>query len=387
MTKLFFILLLFPTLVFAETNYTVRKGDTLLSIVDSQMGTPGKKDPRRYQWAQRLQALNPHIRNPNALEPGDVITIPASTGSTAKSPAVKAPPTPAATPAATSPKPTAILISAPTKAPSATVVPAAVETSEANEPLPSFVIPAEKAENAATPNAEPTHAAATPTPSHDDGHSDFIGIQPRFQLLNLKVIDQATKTEAKMDAKSSAGLDLQYGKILNEKWHLLAQVGMTYTEFKAIEGAAGATIDHARETQKFFALGFAYELTHSLHFDALAVAADRTFIIPTSPTTYELKGVMIPGAEANLSWDILHGNSYVAGASLIGEYIAALKKDDIEYKSSLEPVGALYWTSKLGDHRVNYRASLTFKKGHQDTNVSEQKEEAAIAGLMVFIPL
>jgi hypothetical protein len=381
MTKLLFVALLFPTLAFAATSYTVRKGDTLLSIVDSQMGSPGKKDPRRYQWAQRLQALNPHIRNPNALEPGDVITLPPTSQTS------KPTPKPEAAPTATAKKPTAILISAPTTAPS--VAPTAVATpeSEANQPLPSFSSPQQPVEAAPAVASEPAHSAPAQAQPHEGSHSDFIGIQPRFQLLNLKVVEKATKNEAKLNAKSSAGLDLQYGKILSEKAHLLAQVGFTYTEFKAIEGLAGATIDHSQESQKFFALGFAYELTHSLHFDALAVAADRTFIIPTGLTTYELKGVMIPGTEANLSWDFVHGTSYVIGASLIGEYIGALKKDDIEYESALEPVGALYWTSKLGDRQVNYRASLTFKKGHQDTNVSEQKEEAAIAALMVFLPL
>lgn len=350
-----------PAMALAQITYTVRPGDTLLSIVDREMGISNKKDPRRYQWAQKIRAQNPQIKNPNALEPGDVINLPERPDA---KPVVQAPPPtpPAHEPAPTLPAPApvpakpALLVSAPVAPPAPVELPA----------VPHAEAPASHAEGA---------------------HHDFVGLQPRFQFLSLKATDEATKEEAKLTAKASVGLDLQYGKILNDKWHLLAQVGFTYTEFKPIEGIAGVTIDHSQESQKFFALGVAYEISHSLHFDAFINTADRTFLIPTGTGTWELKGVMIPGAEANLSWDFIQGQGYVVGGSVIAEHIAELSKDDVKYKSSLEPVGALYWTSKRGAEKLNYRASVLYKNGHQHTSVSEQKEEALIAGLMVSVPL
>lgn len=360
------LMMILPAMAFAETSYTVRKGDTLLSIVDREMGFENKKDPRRYQWAQRIRAQNPQIKNPNALEPGDVLTLPDFPGAKKTEPQIALKPAVPVSP-----------VAAPITAP-----PAETE----HEPAKPAIL-------VAAPPAPIEPPATPPPPAHENheahagDHHDFIGIQPRFQFLTLKATDEATREEAKLTSKSSVGLDLQYGKILNDKWHLLAQVGYTSTEFNPIDGVAGATINHSRESQTIFALGAAYEISPSLHIDAFLNTADRTFVIPTGPGTWELKGVMIPGAEANLSWDFVQGNGYVVGGSVIAEYIAALTKDDIKYKSTLEPVGALYWTSKRGHDRLNYRVSVVYKNGHQHTNVSEQKEEAAIAGLMVSIPL
>lgn len=351
-----FSLFLFSIMSFAQESYTVRKGDTLLSIADKALGLTKKNDPRRYQFAKQIQALNPQLKNPNILEPGESITLPASakidtaTAATAVTTPVVQPPTVVEEAAK------------PEETPVAETVPATNPV--ADEPTPA------------------AHTAAHSADKHSQ-HPDFIFLQARYQSLKFKAKDETTKTESTLPAGSSYGLDLQYGKILNETWHLLFQAGFTQTNFKDFK-ETGRTINHKSETLKFFGLGVAYDLTHTLHLDLMATYADRTFLIPTTSTDYELKAHMIPGADLNISWDFYSGNSNIFGASAIGEYIASLKKDDIKYESAVEPVYALYWKSKNGHDSLNFKATLTYKHGHQKTNVSEQYEDLTTLGLGVY---
>lgn len=76
-TKLvFFTFALVPFSVFAQTHYRIEKGDTVLKIADKVIGTNSKADPRRYEYAKKVQKLNPEIKNLNQLEPGQTILIP-----------------------------------------------------------------------------------------------------------------------------------------------------------------------------------------------------------------------------------------------------------------------------------------------------------------------
>ncbi len=368
-SALIFSLFLFSIMSFAQESYTVRKGDTLLNIADKALGITKKNDPRRYEFAKQIQTLNPQLKNPNILEPGDSITLPASA-------------TIGAAAAATNPI---------AQAPTAVEETAKPEETPVAEPVPATNPVPEEPRAEATPlNSEAPAHEASPAPQAADHiagkhsqHPDFIFLQARYQLLKFKAKDEATKTESTLPAGSSYGLDLQYGKILSETWHLLFQAGFTQTNFKDFK-EAGRTINHKSETLKFFGLGVAYDLTHTLHLDLMATYADRTFLIPTTSTDYELKAQMIPGADLNISWDFYSGNLNIFGASAIGEYIASLKKDNVEYKSAVEPVYALYWKSKHGHDSLDYKATLTYKHGHQKTSVSEQYEDLTALGLGVY---
>lgn len=341
--------LAFPALSGAQTSYMVKKGDTLLSIADQAIGNTNKNNPRRYQYVQRIRTMNPNIANPNALEPGQTLTLPATTAK----PVVATKPTETAT-------------SAPPPTTTSTTLPP-VQSESQVEPAPI------------------TQTSEATAEHHESRHSDFIFVQPRYQLISLNVKDLTLETKADMKSQSSYGLDLQYGKILNDHWHLLFQAGMTQTEFKDIESAAGtATVNHSKETTKSFAAGVAYEVTSDLHLDLMAMYADRTFLLPMGVGTYELKAVMIPGAELNISWDFYSGASNIFGISAIGEYVDGLEKDGVKYKSAFEPFGALYWKSKNGHDSLNYKVTLTSKHGHQKTDISEQTEDLSILGVGVY---
>ena len=77
--SLFSILVIVPVFSWAQTQYVVRKGDTLLKIADKSLGATKKTDPRRYEVAKKIRELNPNMKNPNALEPGETIVVPADT--------------------------------------------------------------------------------------------------------------------------------------------------------------------------------------------------------------------------------------------------------------------------------------------------------------------
>lgn len=362
------LICLFSVVSWAQAPYVVRKGDTLLNIADKVIETTDKKDPRRYEFAQKIRALNPQIKNPNALEPGQTLTLPEQPKTIIVEKIESA----------------SVPISEPISESAAEPVPDHAPTQvEATESTPIQAPPPPAAhatpEEHAAPAHSPTEAPAEhATEHHASGHQDFIFVQPRYQTVKLKTTDLATHTKATMKAKSSYGLDLQYGKILNDSFHLLFQAGITQTQFKDIDVG---TVNHKSETLTSYAIGIAYEATSTLHLDLMAMLADRTFLLPVATDEYELEAHAIPGAELNISWDFYSGDSNVFGISAIGEYIAEFKKHGIKYKAAMEPLGALYWKSKYGHDHVNYKVTLTYKHGHQETSISEQSEDLGILGI------
>lgn len=306
--------LAFPALSWANTQYVVRKGDTLLSIADQAIGNTDKNNPRRYQFVRQIRALNPNLGNLNALEPGQTITLPETAAIKPVTPTVKTTTQPTLRP---TPKPV-VPIQVPDDAvitETVTSAPPPVTTTT----LP-VIVPVES--HAEAP------AVAHKEEHHESTHHDFIFVQPRYQMIGLSVKDLALNTKADMKSQMSYGLDVQYGKILNDHWHLLFQAGITQTDFKDISG--GNTVNHKKETTKSFSAGVAYELSSTLHLDFMLMYADRTFLLPAGVANYELKAVMIPGAELNISWDFVSGASNIFGISAIGEYVDALKKDGVE---------------------------------------------------------
>lgn len=362
-TAFFFI---FPGLAWSQTTYVVRPGDTLLKIADQNLGNTDRNNPRRYEFVKKTIKMNPDLKNPNALEPGQTIVLPTEAPAKKETHGEHAE---AAVAAAPPPTP----VAEPTPAPT----PVAVLPPPTNVTNPMQTPVAE-----ATPPAEAPKETVAPTDSHKEAsaHHNFIFVQPRFQMIDLVAKDEVTHTKAKMKSKSSVGLDLQYGVILSERFHLLFQAGVTSTQFGDLEGVVG-TVNHKSETLKNFAAGVAFEATHSLHLDLMAFYAEHTFLLPPTTTEYKLEAIAIPGAELNISWDFYSGSSSIFGISAIGEYLSAVKKDEVEYKSTVEPFGSLYWKSKLGPDRVNYKVTLTYKQGHQKTSVNKKAEDVSVLGV------
>jgi LysM domain-containing protein len=383
MKSLVAALLITPCLAWSQTEYVVREGDTLLKIADRSLGSTDKKDPRRYEFAKNLVKLNPTLKNPNALVPGQTILLPGDAPSL-KEAAVKE----------TKPMKEAPAQEAPTKEAATSgkvgsLKPVAAATAViAAQPAPPAAIPAATAAPVAPaaplpePKPEAHEALAKEAHSAEAGHHNFIFVQPRYHMVKLTSEDEATHTEATTKSNSSVGFDLQYGKIINERWHLLFNAGLTSTQFGDIEDNAGTNVGHKSETLKSFAVGVAYEPTPSLHMDLMALYTEQSFLLPEATAgEYKLEAIAFPGVELNVSWDFYSGARNIVGLSAIGEYLGNATKDGVEYKSVLEPYGALYWKSNFGPERVNYKVTVAYKQGHQETSVNKKKEEVSTLGV------
>ncbi|OYZ18051.1 MAG: hypothetical protein B7Y39_14210 [Bdellovibrio sp. 28-41-41] len=360
------ILFVAPIFSWAQTQYVVRKGDTLLKIADKSLGNPKTKDPRRYEIAKKIRELNPTLKGPNTLEPGQTIAVPNEMKTEVAEKAVAL--TPPTHPPVTLAEPTPPVAQALAEVPAPPVKP---EPPPLPPPVPALT---------ATPPA-PSEPARAVEAKHDEKHSNFFLIQPRLQTLQIDTKELATETKATLKSQSSAGIDLQYGVVLSERVHLLFQAGVTQTEFNNIEGVEGITVNHKTETLNSYAVGVAFEATPKVHLDLMLMQAERTFLLPEVLPAYLLEKVALPGAEFNISWDVYSGTSNIFGISAIAEYIGELKKENIEYKSTVEPLVALYWKSNRGADHTNYKMTLTYKQGHQDTNLTEQKENLAVFGV------
>lgn len=357
-------LFIIPGLAWAQTEYVVREGDTLLKIADRSLGSLDKKDPRRYEFANTLIKLNPTLKNPNALVPGQTILVPTTATASLKKAAVKE-----TTPAKEADK-------------MASLKPVAAKAEAiAAKPEPQIAAAAPATAPASTAPAAPAKADhAKESHSQESAHHNFFFVQPRYQTVKLSSKDEATGTEAIMNSTSSMGLDVQYGVVLNSRWHLLFQAGVTSTQFGDIKDGVG-TVNHKSEMLKTFAAGIAYEATPSLHMDLLALYTEQSFLLPPTATDYSLQAIAFPGAELNISWDFYSGARNTFGLSAIGEYLAAVSKDGVDYKSALEPYGALYWKSNYGHDRLNYKVTFTYKHGHQETSVAKKVEDLSVLGV------
>lgn len=381
---------LVPVFSWSQTSYVVRKGDTLLKIADKTLGSPDKKDPRRYEIVKKIRALNPDLKDPNVLELGQTLTIPNDIQITTAAKSVAAPQV------ALKPPPSAV-----TAHPAEPVVVPVVEPAiKAELPPPSFekepvsaheetpAKPVPPSVQASAVDTKPAPALEVVKPQEakkEEAHHNFFFVQPRYQIVKIKAKEIATETEASMTSKSSFGVDVQYGVVLSERLHMLFQAGVTSTQFKDIEiegdSAIVPVVDHKSETLKSFSLGIGYQVASRMLVDFMLMYADRTFLLPHALPDYELHAVAIPGAELNVSFDIFKGTSNIFGISFIGEFIGALTKDHVEYKSTVEPIGALYWKSNRGHDRMNYKVTLMYKKGHQDTDISKQHEDLGSLGV------
>lgn len=368
-------ILVCSTFAHADTTYTVRAGDTLLSIADRTIGdVESKKDPRRYQLAQKIKAKNPQLKNPNNLTPGETIVIPGIAATT------KAAPEPS------KPVPTVKAPVIPPPAPLPEPEHSAPAEVAATEPAIPILKPATEQPKVESPTpAEAPAAVETRGEKHEENF-DYLALQPRYHFTHIKFTDLATGQKNKVDSKTSAGLDLQYAKAIGERARFLVNVGYTSTQYKPFDSNA-LTLEHVNEKQWSYGLGIAYELTSALHLDVMAKMADHTFVLPVDATTYEMHGIALPGGEISLSWDFVNANSYLVGASVIGEYISGTTKNGITYKSAFDTIGMLYVASKRGSDKMNYRLSATYDKRDQNTNVTEQAEESWIAGLTLYFPL
>ncbi len=386
-------LLIPPCLAWSQTEYIVREGDTLLKIADRSLGTSDKKDSRRYEYAKNLIKLNPKLKNPNALVPGQTILLPGMAPSIKETAVRETAPAKEAKAVESPPKEVV------TNGKVGSLKPVAIATAViAAQPAPPVAVPATTVPVApTTPLPEPkpeVHEAlakeapakkeelAKETPSAEAVHRGFIFVQPRYHLVKLTAEDDATQSEATMKSNSSVGFDLQYGKIINERWHLLFQAGLTNTQFSEIEDNAGTVINHKSETLKSFGAGVAYEATPRLHMDLMALYTEQSFLLPEATSgEYKLESIAFPGVELNISWDFYSGARNTIGLSAIGEYLGNATKDGIEYKSALDPYGALYWNSNYGPERVNYKVTLAYKRGHQETSVNKKKEDVSTLGI------
>lgn len=358
------IMFLFPVHSFAQAEYTIKKGDTLLKIADENLKTQNKKDPRRFEFAQKIKELNPNLKNPNQLEPGQMIIIPNVIVSEPKLAAE-----------ASSPGPTE-------EKPTKPVMNEIVEMAKASEPVKTPEPPDEIKIEKPSEKAPEENTTQAESQSHAE-HHDFIFVQARYQMHTFKPQDLSTKTKSTVESKSGFGLDLQYGKVLNHHWHLLAQGSLTQVAFKDFQ-ESGRTLDPKSKNLKFFGLGAAYVFTDNLFADLLITYADRSFFLPANANDYTLKIYMIPGADFNLTWEFLHLDQDIFGVSGIAEYVSAYKKDNVEYKAAVEPLAALYWKSKFGHESLNYKASVLYKHGHSKTTISDQYEDMIALGFGVY---
>lgn len=361
--------LITPCLAWSQTEYVVREGDTLLKIADKTLGGGDKKDPRRYAFAKELVKLNPTLKNPNALVPGQKILVPTEEASSTTAVAVKE-----TAPAKEAEAHEATAKEAPVAEKVGSLKPVAAATAViAAKPEPQVVAP--------TPATKPEAPESHEAHSTEAEHHNFFLVQPRYQSMKLTSKEDTTDTEATMNSTSSVGLDIQYGKIINERWHLLFQAGFTSTKFGDIKDNVG-TVDHNSETLKSFGIGVAYEPAPSLHMDLMALYSEQSFLLPEATAgEYKLESVAFPGVELNISWDFYSGAKNIFGVSVIGEYLGNSTKDGIEYKSTLDPSAALYWQSNLGHDHVNYKVTLSYKHGDQETSVNKKAEDLSTLGV------
>lgn len=346
MMKLKILFLLFftgPSFAFADSTHVVQQGDTILNIADRVIGIQNdKKDIRRYQFARKIIAKNPNLRDPNSLTPGQKLVIP-------DYPKPQIPP------------------------------PVFVQSTQATLEYPTEVEATPVV--ASKPEPQPQIVPELPPPvkdtplEHAEHHGGVFMIQPRVQLDHYEIKNKSSGQKASLSSKSNAGLTLGYGVAAGEKSHVMIEIGASNVQMKSFSEEQ-LILDNNSVWLKNIALGFEIGLLSSVHLHLLAMVNDYPVIVPTEIDTYTVKSVMMPGAEAAFVWDFLHMESSAIGLSVAGEYLADGKVDSVKYSSGFEPAGTVFWKSEHGPQKTNYRVDLRYNVSAQKSELTEQHGES-----------
>jgi hypothetical protein len=370
MNKLFSILtffVAFSATSFADTEYVVRPGDTVLRIADRALRITDRSDPRRFDFAKKILAQNPQIKNKNALEIGDKITIPA-TGERA------------------------VASEAPEKAPAPEeiveekAVPEKVEESMAPEavvPEVKKVVLEEEPKVNAPKEVEPAKAHGS---DREIEPSDFFAVEPRYVFNSYKVKDKQADKDLNLYSKVNAGIGFTYGKMLTHDLVLLFEAGAQYTQMRSLHDPQGDLVEQS-QWLKDFAIGVEYEIVYSLSVEAKATLADHLFILPRGGMEYAVEGVLIPGGEIALNWAFLQQRSFFIGIGVGAEYAGWASKSGRTYKSVIDPAASLYWQTRRGEHKTNYRLAATYSASGQSSDVTDQDGTNIGANFSFVFPL
>lgn len=307
-----------PALSFAGGKYTVTPGDTILKICDRAP----VRGLNRYQCAARTRLKNPHVKNPSAIQPGDVLAV------------LKTPRAPAS------------------------------EAAAQPEPPPP------------PPSPVPVVATVVEEPKPEIKNRSSFTMTSAYGFSGVKVKDRTTGDESTVASDINAGLALRYNLAMGQHTHLVAgaEVNAVHLDNSA---ADAPSLDHTTQWRKSFALGVNIDLLSSVHLEALAHWQDELFITTPSTNAYDTRLAALPAGSLGLAWDFWHFQRSHLGLRAEVEYLASGEKSDYAFKDGYRYRAALYWMA----HGYGLIADWSLRQ--QDTRATDQDESTMGLGLIL----
>lgn len=319
--------------------YVVKEKDTLSTIVQQTMH--GRIYGKR-GGLEKLVALNPKIKNPNLIFPGDDIIL---SGEDQK----------------------------------------LVDESQANRTLATADAPAttEPSKNLPAENQNKALDERVSTVDTLFKRGANLALTPYVSILSLEAEDRASGNASTVASKYDAGVTLSYVQDWSEKFHSQLNLKMGMVDFEKPTNSSRSLVD----TQKFI-FGLGAETSHQLSEKlGLTFGIDygkELFIRSVSTQSETVDAVNVPTLGTKLSYDFANLDPFHFGVS--GTYKAMLPASADGYSVKFGNLYglSLYFNQRMKGSESKFLTELGFYQRRQDTSFSSQTESNIMATLRYF---
>jgi hypothetical protein len=356
---------------FALASETVTKkvervipGDKFSKIIGRLIAGPvwGKNG----SFAQVIK-LNPQIKNPDLIYPGDVIFLPNgesfTMGPQAKRSFRKL--ASAAKPAQTTDAPDEIV-------PETQASPvASIATSPqvcANE------IPAKKE----SPDVSQLDKTS------DDQSSDSFQIAPSLSMTTISSTDVYTGARDAVASEEYATVDARYVQYWNEDFQTRLGGKLSYINF-AQPATGTQSLSGGSKFLTSFGLGFSEALSSRLSVGGSFDVAQNLFLRAATSNSVTIDSLLLPVFGANISYDLIKRNAFVIGLGL--NYSELMKGSTASYNVGLgsQYGGTIQFRSRK-NHEDHFAVELGAQQRNQNTSVTTQTDTTYTLSFRLFFP-
>jgi LysM domain len=308
--------------------YVVKDGDTLSKIAAKSLHGKiyGKEG-----GIEKLVALNPKIKNPNLIFPGDEINLSNDDQKLADS--------------------------SPQADMSATRSPAAAEAS---------VI---------APNSESPVAATLPeikpvgTTTESEGYS-LIDMQPRFFYSRVDGSEASNGSGAILLSKLNYGLNASWRQLWSDTFESFVNLGLTKFEFTS---SSSRTLEGEKLTQSDLEVGAKLKLSSKTQVMFSLGAGEELFYQATTPTTVKIDSVMVPKLNAGITQVLYTKKPFTLGSEFKFTLLSSANTDNYKVKSGWGYLGRVFVKQESKKSNLALQTGLFYGQHLQNTSIVNLK--------------
>ena len=326
-------------LALASVTYVVKKGDTLSQVSEKMVPGPvlGKNGS-----LERVLALNPNIKNPDLIYPGEQVQLPG--GELAQASAERQP---------------------------AQIVP-----EPSPEPSPQAAV------DLSPKSPEAASVVQAPAPMQFK-RGVYYTIAPFYDFATITNQDRSSGAPASLTTSYFTGADFSYGQKWTEGFRTFMHFKLAGVAFEAPTNGEGSISD----TSKFLAgggIGTESALSKSVTLGFSADYQQNLFTRGLDANNVTLDAIATPVLGANLSWDMITADPLAFGVSGMVAVDLPASTDGYRTWTGSSYGGSIYLKHLNPDQSSSSQADIGVFKRNQNTDITNQNETDVVFTLRLY---